>query len=238
MDDDEKGRKEEDKLSASSWQARRHLMVLAALGATVAATAVVITVFVILRPAHLEFAVTRATQHNTTKAHDGMDGMYLNLTVAAKTTGGRRRATVEYRSLSVYLVVRTRLTQVVGGSEMNTSTFIQNFFIATLQPPLPVSGTGRNLGLGTPASTTRSTVNASLQVLLGDSQELSSSNILATQLSRNGSVTVVIAAQVVFNIGFVTTRVYVVRARCPHVFFNQQLKAPPYAVTGRETLCS
>uniref|UniRef100_A0A0D3GC41 Late embryogenesis abundant protein LEA-2 subgroup domain-containing protein n=1 Tax=Oryza barthii TaxID=65489 RepID=A0A0D3GC41_9ORYZ len=236
MDDDEKGRKEEDKLSASSWQARRHLMVLAALGATVAATAVVITVFVILRPAHLEFAVTRATQHNTTKAHDGMDGMYLNLTVAANTTGGRRRATVEYRSLSVYLVVRTRVTQVVGDSEMNT--FIQNFFIATLLPPLPFSGTGRNLGLGTPASTTRITVNASLQVLLGDSQELSSSNILATQLSRNGSVTVDIAAQVVFNIGFVTMRVYVVRARCPHVFFNQQLKAPPYAVTGGEILCT
>uniref|UniRef100_A0A8R7V0V6 Uncharacterized protein n=1 Tax=Triticum urartu TaxID=4572 RepID=A0A8R7V0V6_TRIUA len=80
------------------WTTRNYI--LAALGGTLAVTAIVIIVSVLLGPAHISFYIVQAS--STVPGASNNDTHYLNLTIAA-ANASRKRAAVRYQSVFVYL---------------------------------------------------------------------------------------------------------------------------------------
>uniref|UniRef100_A0A0D9WL65 Late embryogenesis abundant protein LEA-2 subgroup domain-containing protein n=1 Tax=Leersia perrieri TaxID=77586 RepID=A0A0D9WL65_9ORYZ len=182
--------------SSSSWLARRHVIVLSALGGIVAATVLVITVSVILRPAHIEFKVESPTwsSNNT--------GMYLFLTVNASSSSRNGIASVNYRSVFVYLETRSKGT-------------LERFQLTTTALPSDVDDDDVvDLYLDGKAEMS---VDAWL-LLVGDSKK---STLAGRAITGIGDVTVLVIAQVRFKIGVVKTRrVYDITQRFTGVKFK------------------
>jgi hypothetical protein len=87
---------------SKTWNIQNYI--LAALGGTLAATATVIMVSAIFRPARISFFVTPATC--TRRKLSGGDWLWLHLTVSANSSGPRRTQ-VKYESIFVELVNST-----------------------------------------------------------------------------------------------------------------------------------
>lgn len=181
----------EGKSSSSTWRARRNLIVLAALCGTLAAAVMVIIISVVLRPAHVEFAVARATRSDIPDAH----GYRLDLTVTARSTSGQGRASVKYRSVFVFLALGS--TQLFSAHvEMKAARPDKYLPAGARTPPMSID------------------IDASV-VLVGQSLK----GIVADRVTSSANVTVIVKAQVLFMIGVVSTRVYDIVVSCPGVVF-------------------
>ena len=88
---------------SKTWNIQNYI--LAALGGTLAATAIVIMVSAIFEPARISFSVTHASR---TTLGDG-SGVWLNLTVSANTSG-QHGTKVKYESIYINLMNSTKLT--------------------------------------------------------------------------------------------------------------------------------
>ncbi|KAG2629473.1 uncharacterized protein LOC120699536 [Panicum virgatum] len=88
---------------SKAWNIQNYI--LAALGGTLAATAIVITVSAIFEPARISFSVTHASR--TTLGDSS--GVWLNLTVSANNRG-HQRTKVQYESIFIDLVNSTKPT--------------------------------------------------------------------------------------------------------------------------------
>ncbi|PAN21081.1 hypothetical protein PAHAL_3G438500 [Panicum hallii] len=88
---------------SKTWNIKNYI--LAALGGTLAATAIVIMVSAIFRPARISFFVTHARRSTPS----GGGGVWLTLTVSANTSG-QSRTQVKYESIFIDLVNSTKPT--------------------------------------------------------------------------------------------------------------------------------
>ena len=82
---------------SKTWNIQNYI--LAALGGTLAATVIVIMVSAIFRPARISFFVTHASLSKLS----GDNGVWLNLTVSANTSG-QHGTKVKYESIFIDLV--------------------------------------------------------------------------------------------------------------------------------------
>ena len=88
---------------SKTWNIQNYI--LAALGGTLAATAIVIMVSAIFEPARISFVVTHASRSTPSDR----TGVWLNLTVSANA-GGQNRTKVKYDSIFIDLVNSTKPT--------------------------------------------------------------------------------------------------------------------------------
>jgi len=88
---------------SKTWNIQNYI--LAALGGTLAATAIVIMVSAIFEPARISFVVTHASRSTPSDRI----GVWLNLTVSANA-GGQNRTKVKYESIFIDLVNSTKPT--------------------------------------------------------------------------------------------------------------------------------
>jgi len=88
---------------SKTWNIQNYI--LAALGGTLAATAIVIMVSAIFEPARISFVVTHASRSTPSYS----TGVWLNLTVSANA-GGQNRTKVKYESIFIDLVNSTKPT--------------------------------------------------------------------------------------------------------------------------------
>uniref|UniRef100_A0A0E0L747 Late embryogenesis abundant protein LEA-2 subgroup domain-containing protein n=1 Tax=Oryza punctata TaxID=4537 RepID=A0A0E0L747_ORYPU len=165
---------------------------LGALVGAIAATALVIVVSFVLRPAPLVFSVADARSGAT----DENKAAFLNLTLVAGNPSGR--AVVEYEALDVmlwygttdYILTNTSLLLAADDGTTAAAALL-------LQPP-------RN---ATAVEVTARTLD---DRFVGE---------IAGEESRAGPFNVAVAAQVRFKVGMVYSRPYNVRVSCSDVYF-------------------
>lgn len=191
------------------WTPRNYI--LAALGGTLAVTAIIIIVSVVLGPAHIRFSIVHASRSDPRAIKGGTQQIqYLNLTITA-TNGSRKRAAVRYRSVFVDL---KNSTSPAGRNTMHAKVYAAPPTDDYMRP-----GTGPAI------------INASaLVVATGTSWEF-----ISRRLNGSG-FTVVVSAAVRFRVGRLRTRVYDIKVSCPRVNFplegSSNVAAPPIDCTA------
>ncbi|XBI76479.1 hypothetical protein VPH35_069711 [Triticum aestivum] len=191
------------------WTPRNYI--LASLGGTLAVTAIIIIVSVILGPAHISFSIVHASRSDPRAIKGGTQQIpYLNLTITA-TNGSRKRAAVRYRSVFVDL---KNSTSAAGRNTMHAKVYAA--------PP-----TDDYLRPGTAPAI----FNASVGVLATGTSGL----FVSRRLNGTG-FTVVVSASVRFRVGRLRTRVYDIKVSCPRVYFpvegSSNVTAPPINCTA------
>jgi len=172
---------------SKTWNIQNYI--LAALGGTLAATAIVIMVSAIFEPARISFVVTHASRSTPSDR----TGVWLNLTVSANTSG-QHGTKVKYESIYINLMNSTKLTT-------------QDRLLAEVDPmALP------NKYLPSPSSIS---VNAS--ALLIDNSKIEGFTGYQANIIRG--LTVVVMAQVHFKVGVAPTRLYGIKVFCGGVHF-------------------
>lgn len=171
------------------WTTRNYI--LAALGGTLAVTAIIVIVSVILSPAHISFSIVHASSSNPKARMDNIQ--FLNLTIAAENAS-RKRAEVRYRSVFVDL---KNSSSSAGRNTMHATVYATPPTNDYLRP-----GTGPAI------------INASVLLLPSGPNR----DFVGHRMDRSG-FTVVVTAVVRFRVARVRTRVYAIKVSCPRVFF-------------------
>ncbi|PAN21076.1 hypothetical protein PAHAL_3G437800 [Panicum hallii] len=171
---------------SKTWNIQNYI--LAALGGTLAATAIVIMVSAIFRPARISFFVTHATRSTLS----GGDGVWLNLTVSANTSG-QRRTQVKYESIFIDLVNSTKPT---------ATDKVHAVVTAWPEDYLP----------------SPSLISVDASALLIDNSTIEGFAGNLSNIIRG--LTVVVMAQVHFRVGVVPTRLYGIKMFCGGVHFT------------------
>ncbi|KQK19629.1 hypothetical protein BRADI_1g49440v3 [Brachypodium distachyon] len=192
----------DDQLRKPSWPIKNYI--LAALGGTLAATAIVTVVSIVLSPAHITFDITKSsssfTNNGTTQS--------LNLTITA-TNLSRRRAAVRYQSVFVDL-------------KNSSSASGKDAIHAQLDDAKPDAGTYFRAG-SLPVD-----FKASAVLVVGDLAQAFAGN-----RESRGGFTVVVMAQVRFRVvGKLRTRLYDIRVSCKNVLFPVDGGSAPTKCTG------
>lgn len=197
--------KEEDegKWSSCNWHRQRHVIVLASLGGVLAATVVVITTSVVLRPPHLGFTVDRATVVRSND--DNHHPVRLELTVKilkTTTTGSNVAAKVRYEGVLIYLQEAT--------SYVNATT--------TTAPDFHLPGGEKKLF----QIHKKLPTNWRAELIINAESQLFRShlNTVADNAVNGVGVTVIMKALVSFKIGLVNTGLYYITLSNSGVVFK------------------
>lgn len=177
------------------WTTRNYI--LGALGGTLAVTAIVIIVSVVLSPAHISFYIVQASSTVPGASNNGTQ--YLNLTIAA-ANASRKRAAVRYQSVFVYLKN--------GTSAPGRNIYTIHTSVYAMTPPM-------NHYL--PPGAEPVNIKASAILLTSDQTR----GFIGRRMNVSG-FTVVVAALVRFRIHGVPTRAYDIKVSCNHVFFPEE----------------
>ncbi|CAO2203183.1 unnamed protein product [Urochloa humidicola] len=171
-----------------------HNYILAALGGTLAATAVVIIISAIFSPAQISFIVTQASRSDLS----GGDGVCLNLTISANTS--QHRTKVKYESIFIDLLNSTRPTgrDRIHANVDNSTGWEENYVNFT----------------------SPTTFKASALVIANSA----TFEGFAGSQAENSGLTVVVTALVHFKVGVARTRLFNIKVFCYRVRFADHLE--------------